>query len=268
MNIPNPIVIPAGAWISLRVDQPLSTEFNRVGDSFSATLQSPIVADGVVVARRGQTITGRITDVVKAGRVKGTSRLGIEVTELSLVDGQQIPVRTQLMEFNGGTSKGNDAAIIGTTTGAGAAIGAAAAGGFGAGMGAIAGAGASTIGVLLGRGRNTEVAPESLMRFRLMEPVNVDTSRSQQAFRTVQQNDYENRTMAMQPRVQVRQPYYGLGGGWWGGGPGYWGSGWGPGWGWGPAYGWGWGPRVTVFAGRGWYGGGGGRGWSGGGRRR
>lgn len=256
LPVPDTVVVPAGTWVTVRTDQLLSSDFNQPGDAFAATLAQPIVANGVVIARRGQTITGRITDAVKAGRVKGTSRLGIEISELGLADGQQLPVRTQLVEFSAGSSKGRDAATVGSVTGVGAAIGGAAAGGFGAGMGAIAGAGASAIGVLLGRGRVTEVPPESIMRFRLLEPVNVDTTRSQQAFQTVQQNDYENGALAR--RVQVRQqPAYFGGGGW---GPYY------SPWGWGPGFGWGWGPSVFIGGGRGFYGGGY-RGFGGRGRR-
>jgi hypothetical protein len=260
------VVIPAGTWITIRTDQLISSDFNRVGDAFAATLSQPIVAGGVVVARRGQTITGQVTQAIRAGRVKGSSRLAVELTELSLADGQQIPIRSQLVEFSAGSSRGSDVATVGTVTGAGAAIGAAANGGFGAGMGAIAGAGASMIGVLLSRGRVTEVPPESVMRFRLVEPVTVHTGRAQQAFQTVQQNDYDSRPL--QTRVQVRQPR-----------PTLWGGGWGlydP-WFWGPSYGWGWGPgfygnRIFVggggWGGRGWGGGwGGGRGGWGRGRR-
>ena len=99
-----------------------------------------LVASGFVVARRGQIISGRVADAVKAGRVKGTSRLALELTDATLVDGENIPVRTQLVQYSGGTLQGRDAAAIGTTTGLGAAIGAAAGGGAGAGIGAGAGA--------------------------------------------------------------------------------------------------------------------------------
>jgi hypothetical protein len=260
---PGQIVIPAGTWITVRVDQLLSSNFNQPGDAFGATLAQPIVADGYVVARRGQTITGRITDAIKAGRTKGTSRLGVEISELGLADGQQVPVRSQLVEFSAGTSRGNDTAVIGTTTGVGAAIGAAAAGGFGAGMGAIAGAGASAIGVLLSRGKATEVPPESIMKFRLMEPVTINTERAQHAFQPVRQTDFESQPL----QRRVRQPMY-AGGNWGWGGPMFYNPWmWGPSWGWGPGWGWGggFGPRfTTVYVG----GRGGGWGRGGGGRRR
>ena len=202
------LMLPAGTWISVRADQVLSSDHNLPGDIFSATLAQPLVANGFVVARRGQILSGRVTDAVKAGRVKGTSRLALELTDVTLVDGENIPVHTQLVQYSGGTSKGRDATAIGTTTGLGAAIGAAAGGGAGAGIGAGAGAAASVIGVLLTRGRATEVYPESLLTFRTTEPITISTERSSAAFEPVRQEDYEPAARPRQPRL-ARRPAYG-----------------------------------------------------------
>src|SRR5207302_1119574 len=147
----------------------------------------------------GQTLGGRVAEAQKAGRTSGQSRLGVEIIELGLVDGQQLPVRTQLIEYSGGSSKGRDAVAIGTATGAGAAIGGAAAGGVGAAAGAGAGAVASAIGVMLTRGRATEIFPESTLTFRTVEPITIFTERSAQAFQPVQQGDYP-----VQSQVQPR----------------------------------------------------------------
>lgn len=173
-------------------NRPVSSDRNLPGDSFTATLTQPIIADGIVVARRGQTLAGHVTEAVKGGRIKGTSRLGVEIIELSLVDGQQVPVRAQLVQSSAGTSKGRDAGAIDTTTGVGAAIGAVAGAGFGAGMGAIAGAGAAAIGVLVTRGHAPEIYPEEMITFRTVAPITIKTGRSEYAFQPIQQEDYHN----------------------------------------------------------------------------
>ena len=209
---PETLTIPAGTWLTVRVDQALSSDHNQPGDAFTATLAKPLVVDGLVVARRGQTIAGRVADVKRGGRVKGTSSLAIEITEIGLVDGQQVTVQSQLIEHTGGTSVGRDATAIGTTTGLGAAIGAAAGGGFGAGMGAIAGAGASAIGVLVTRGHATVVYPESQLTFRITQPVTIH-NRSGQAFHPARQEDFEphlqTRQARPQPSLMAPPPYYG-----------------------------------------------------------
>jgi len=204
------LTLPVGTWITIRVDEPLSSDHNQPGDTFSATLVQPLVASGRLVARRGQTVVGMVAEAQKAGRAKGTSRLALQLTELGLADGRQIQVKTRLMQRRGDTSVGRDAAAIGTTTGVGAAIGAAADGGFGAGMGAIAGAAASTIGVLFTRGKPTVVYPEDALTFRLEAPVAISTDSSPDAFPPVVQEDYQQR-----PSFQQRMssgpppPYYG-----------------------------------------------------------
>ncbi len=187
---PAKLTIPAGTVLQVRINDYLSSDHNQVGDRVTATLQSPIVVNGYVVARRGQTVTGQVEAAQKAGRVKGTSQLGIELTDLTLVDGQQRPILTQLWKGSGGTSHGADAATIGGTTALGAAIGAAAGWGTGAAIGAGAGAAAGIGAVLLTRGRPTVVGPETPLSFRLVDPVTVDTTQSQHAFLPVDQRDY------------------------------------------------------------------------------
>src|ERR1700730_18265539 len=199
--IPANLVLPAGTWVTIRVDEPLSSDRNHPGDAFTATLVQPLVVNGFVVARRGQTVGGRVAEAVKAGRGKGTSRLGLEINEISLVDGQQLPVKTQLISRRGDSSVGRDAVALGTTPCVGAAMGPAAEGGTGAGIGALAGAAASTIGVLMTRGKPTIVYPEMVLTFRVEAPLNISTERSAAAFQPVIPEDYEQ-----QPTLYRRGP--------------------------------------------------------------
>jgi len=182
----------------------LSSDHNQPGDTFFASLAEPLIVDGFVVARRGQNVTGRVTEARKAGRVEGTSQLGLELTSLTLVDGQQVPLQSQMIARGAGTSKGRDAAAIGTTTAVGAMIGAAADWGTGAAIGAGAGAAAALIGVLLTRGHATEVSPESLLTFRVAAPVEIDTVRAPQAFRYAGDRDYgQGGSSSVAPRQVV-----------------------------------------------------------------
>ncbi len=103
---PMELTLPSGTWITVRVDQLLSSDRNQQGDVFTGTLSQPLVANGLVIARRGQTVAGVVASAEKAGRVKGTSSLRLELTELSLVDGRQVQVKTTLMERRGNTSVG------------------------------------------------------------------------------------------------------------------------------------------------------------------
>ncbi len=202
--LPSQVTLKPGTFVTVRVDQPLSSDRNQQGDTFVATLARPVVVDGVVVAERGQTVGGRVAEVQKAGRVRGISRLALELTDLSLADGQQEPIETQFVNRSGPTSEGRDAGAIATTTVTGAAIGAAADWGRGAAIGAGVGAAAGTIGVLLTRGRETVVYPESLLTFRIQQPVTISTEGAPQAFRWVEREDYDRPTEIARRPAPVR----------------------------------------------------------------
>lgn len=199
-NVPAMLTLPSGAFVTVRVNQWLSSDRNQTGETFYATLAQPLIVDGVVVARKGSTVMGRISEAKKAGRVEGTSRLGLQLTSLSFVDGQQVSVQSEVIEHNGNTSVGREAAAIGATTAIGAAVGASAAGGSGAAIGAGAGAVASTLGVLFTRGRPTEIYPESMLTFRLEAPVAISTAHAAAAFHYADQEDYGTAN-GPQPRI-------------------------------------------------------------------
>jgi hypothetical protein len=243
-TIPPQLTVKPGTYVTVRINQPLSSDRNQAGDAFSATLVRPVIVDGVVVAQAGQTLGGKVSEAKKAGRVEGTSRLGLQLTDLPVADGQQIPIQTSLISRNGPTSTGRDAGAMVGTTAVGAAVGAAAAGGTGAAIGAGAGLVASTIGVLLTRGHPTYIGPESLLTFRIEQPATINTDHAPQAFRFVDQNDYH-----AQPAFQSRPGY----------GPpptaGYYAPGYAAGY---PYYGYPyypyWGPGLGLYFGPGFYG--------------
>ena len=208
---PSPqLTIKPGTFITVRVNQPLSSDHNQPGDAFTATLVRPIVIDGVVVAQRGQIIAGRVAEAQKAGRVQGVSRLAVQLTELTVVDGQQIPLQSQLINRTGPTSVGRDVAAVAGTTALGAAIGSASTWdrGFGAGVGAGAGAAVGLVGVLLTRGHATVIYPEQVLTFRIEAPVTISTERAPQAFQYMDPREYERPYETQTSRPGPPSPYF------------------------------------------------------------
>ena len=241
----------------MRLNQGLSSDRNQVGDGFAATLAAPVIVDGVVVANRGQTVGGKVTEAKKAGRVEGVSRLAVQLTDLTLADGQPVPLQTQLFSKNGPTSVGRDVGAVGATTATGAAIGAAADWGRGAAIGAGAGLLVGVVGVLVTRGHPTYLYPEQILTFRVEAPVAISTETAPQAFRWVGPYDYQQPYGARPPNAG----YYGSNG------PNPYASPYTSAYPYPYAYGYGygypyyWGPGIGLYWGRGYWG----RGW---GRRR
>ena len=207
---PPTLTLPAGTLITVTTTQPLSSDRNRPGDGFTTVLDQPVVVQGWVIARRGQTAMGRVAIAQRADRNRDNSQLAIELNELMLVDGQQVPLRTELAEISGGDSgprTAEKAAVVGTTTGIGAVIGAAAGRGEGAAIGAVIGAAAGIAGVLSTRGRPTEIYPETTLTFRLENSITISTGQSQQAFVPVTQEDYSHRPTRNPDRYPAARNY-------------------------------------------------------------
>jgi len=244
-TVPAHLTLPQGTFVTVRVNQWLSSDRNQQGDAFFATLADPVVVDGVVIAQRGQNVSGRVTEATKAGMAKGVSHLGLQLTELTLVDGQQIGIQSQVATRNGPTSVGRDVNAVGGTSALGAVAGAVAGGGVGAGIGAGAGAAAGLIGVLLTRGQPTIVAPETMLTFRIEAPVAISTERAPMAFRYVEAPDYQSAGVAPQSRIAYPAPPPGYAPGY---GPGYYGYP-SPYYGFGPSVGFYVGPRFGYYRG-------------------
>ncbi|HEY2014453.1 MAG TPA: hypothetical protein VGH38_13175, partial [Bryobacteraceae bacterium] len=211
-RLPREVTLQPGTFVTIRTNQPLSSDHNQPGDTFSATLAQPVVVDGIVVAQRGQTVYGRVAEAQKA-HSNNSSRLGLELTSMTLADGTQVPVRSQLVARQGTTAPGGEqAGTVAATTVVGAAVGGMADYGRGAAIGAGVGATAGIIGVLLTRNRPTIVYPETALTFRIESPVTVSTVRAPQAFRYVGPDEYDrgyNAQLHPRPAAPPAPYYYG-----------------------------------------------------------
>lgn len=174
---PPTVTLKAGTLIQVRLVEGLSSDRNAPGDAFTATVDQPVVVDGMVIAERGSRVEGRVVGSDKGGRVKGVSSLAIELTRLHTSDGQKIALATDSFEKHAESGKGGDAAKVGAAAAIGAAIGAIAGGGRGAAIGAAAGGAAGTGGVMATRGKATTLPSETRIGFRLSKPVTITERR-------------------------------------------------------------------------------------------
>ena len=187
------VTVPAGTVIRIRLVDGVSTKRNRPGDTFQATLETPLAAEGLVVAEQGANVFGRLVHTQQSGRVSGRAEMALELDRMQTVGGE-VRIASDTMIRQADSSKGKDAVKVGVMAGIGAAIGAIAGGRKGAGVGAAAGGAAGTGTVLASRGKPVEFPPESRLTFRLRAPITVtlDPGRARPA-------DYEGR-----PRLERR----------------------------------------------------------------
>ena len=211
-GVPSDVTLKQGTFVTVRTNQPLSSNHNLVGDTFTATLMQPVVANGIVVAQRGQLVYGRVSEAQKAHSDK-PSRLGLQLTGLTLADGTQIPLQSMLVTRQGGQTPGGiQAGTVAGTTAVGAGVGAAVGWGTGAAIGAGAGAIVGLAGVLLTRNHPTVLYPETALTFQVSAPVTIATGRTPQAFHYVGPNDYSGpgaRMTQLAPRPPMGPGYPG-----------------------------------------------------------
>ncbi len=170
--MPADLTIPAGTVFDVRLDQAIDTRSNRSGDRFDATLRDAIVVDHRAVLPRGTRFIGHVVDSRASGRLKGHAELSISLDAFEM-GGHQYDIRTSHFARASNGHKKRNWWIIGGGSGVGSAIGAIAGGPAGALIGAGAGAGAGTAGAAITGKKQVRLPAETLLSFRLREPVAV-----------------------------------------------------------------------------------------------
>ncbi|MEO8726834.1 MAG: hypothetical protein ABI383_12035 [Acidobacteriaceae bacterium] len=161
---PAAVVVPAGASLRVHLDDPLSTKTAQVGQTFNATLSSPVARNGRVVIPTGTPVIGEVTQAAQAGRFKGGAMLSVKLTSMTL-RGKRYSIATSAITQ---TSKARGKrTAIGTGGGAalGGIIGGIAGGGKGAVIGLASGAGAGAAGSAFTGNRDVVLPAETPLSF-------------------------------------------------------------------------------------------------------
>ena len=166
------VTLPAGTTLRLELQSAVASDSSSVEDTVRASLRQAVSVDGKAVLPTGTEVVGTVTDVERAGRVKGRARVAYRFNALNY-DGEKYNIRTNTLSHLAPATKGEDATKIGIGAGAGAAIGALLGGGGGAAKGAAIGAGAGTGAVLATRGKEIRLGPGADVTARLTAPVTV-----------------------------------------------------------------------------------------------
>jgi type IV secretion system protein VirB10 len=170
------ITVPAGTRLGVTMENGISTNSAKPGDSVYFRTSFPVTMNNKVVIPVGSYLRGEVTESKRPGRVKGKGELRIRLNTLILPNGYTVDLNAEPHSTDaGGTKtdsegkitgpggKGKDAETIATTTVAGAGIGAIAGGGKGAGIGAGIGGLAGLAAVLLTRGPDAQLPRGSSM---------------------------------------------------------------------------------------------------------
>ena len=166
------VVVPAGTVVTVRLAQAVGSKISQPGETFNATVATPVEVGGKVVIPAGANATGTVVDAKPLGRFKGGAVLQLKLTSIT-INGADHPVETSALVRTAKGKGKRTATMIGGGAGVGALIGGLAGGGKGAAIGAIAGAGAGTAGTAFTGNKDIVLPAESAISFKLEQPLEV-----------------------------------------------------------------------------------------------
>jgi type IV secretion system protein VirB10 len=192
------ITVPSGTQIPLVLKQAISTKNAKAGDAVYAETAFPITLNDKVVIPAGTYVQGRISDVKRAGRVKGSAELLMHFTTLvyptgytALLPGavENVPgaekqtVKGEEGKIKQDSDKMKDVGTIAKTGAAGAGIGGLAGqSGKGAAIGGAAGALAGLGYALLTRGPDVMLPVGTSVQMVLQRPLILEEAKLNPGF--------------------------------------------------------------------------------------
>jgi hypothetical protein len=156
----------------VRLVDTIDSEKSTQGQTFHATLNSPLAVEGDTVIPAGYDVEGHIVNVQSAGKFAGQSLLVLQLDRISAGE-KYYNIQTDQYTRKG-TSRGkNTAEKVGAGAGIGAIIGAIAGGGKGAAIGAAAGGGLGGGVQAATKGQQIKLPSETVLNFTLQAPLTV-----------------------------------------------------------------------------------------------
>lgn len=166
------IELPQGTVLTVRMIDPVDSQVNRVGETFRASIDEPVVLGSQQVIPRGADVVVKLVDDKQSGKIAGQTILTLDLVSVA-VNGKVVDVNTQAVTRESSSRTGKSEKVIGGTAALGAIIGALAGGGKGAAIGAASGAGVGTAAQVATKGQRVHIPSETRLTFTLEYPMRI-----------------------------------------------------------------------------------------------
>lgn len=164
------ITIPADTEVKIRMIDRVDSDTAYLGQTFKASLDEPIYANGQQVVPRGADVLTKLVQAQQSGKIEGRTVLSLALSNIT-INGRIVDVTSTNVTEESNSRGARSAKVIGGATALGAIIGGIAGGGKGAAIGAGSGAAVGTGTEVLTSGQKVKIPSETRLTFRLQAPV-------------------------------------------------------------------------------------------------
>ncbi len=162
--------IPGGTTLVVRLIDSVDSETDRLGQTYRASLDEPVVLNGETVVERGADIVAKLVEDQQSGRLTGKTVITLDLVSMK-VNGKMLDISTEEVTRSSGSRTARTGKMAGGLAALGAIIGGIAGGGKGAAIGAVTGAGAGGGIQVLTKGEKVRIPSETRLTFILQNPV-------------------------------------------------------------------------------------------------
>lgn len=171
---PQRVEVPAGTALTLRLADTVSSQTSQPGESFRATVATPVSVDGKVAIPAGASVLGRVTEVHALRKIGGQAHLAVRFDSVELPSGASAPISAGFSR-TGKSETGKDAATIAGGALAGAILGhQVKSGNEGKVVGGLVGAGVGTAIAAKTKGQTITLPAGATLTVTLQAPTTVE----------------------------------------------------------------------------------------------
>jgi len=186
---PQKVTVPSGTPLPIRLIDSIDSATAQVGETFHATLDSPVSVDGDVVIPAHYDVEGHLVAAQSSGKFAGRALLELQLDRVKVGD-RWYNIQTDHFKQETGSRGKNTAEKVGVGAAAGAILGGIFGGGKGAAIGSVAGAGAGGGVQAASKKPDIKLSSERILTFTLQAPVTiVPTSQPARGGRKLEAND-------------------------------------------------------------------------------
>jgi hypothetical protein len=164
------VQIPTGSTIVVRMTDSVDSERSRLGETFRASVDEPVIVDGQTVIPRGADAVVKLVEDKQSGKFEGRTVLTLALHQV-MVNGRMVDSTTADVSQASASRGARTAKVVGGTTALGAIIGALAGGGKGAAIGAASGAAVGGGAEVMTKGQQVKIPSETRLSFTLQQPI-------------------------------------------------------------------------------------------------